>query len=53
MVTLLRSAWCGSVFVLVFFLAVCWVFDGLPFSAPQALPPLGQPQPADLAVAAR
>ncbi len=51
--TLLRPACLGSMFVLVVFLAVCWVFDGLPFSAPHTLPPLGGLPPAELASAAR
>ncbi len=53
MVTLLRPACLGSMFVLMVFLAVCWVFDGQPFSSPNTLPPLGGLPSAELASAAR
>lgn len=53
MVTLLKPAWLGSVFVLVVFVAVCWVFDGLPFASPHSLPPLGGIPAAELASVVR
>jgi len=53
MVTLLRPACAGSMFVLMVFLAACWVFDGLPFSSPHTLPPLGAQPTAELASAVR